>query len=404
MSDSKLDTALAWKQSLADASELIEAKEYKRAIVLLEDALKMAESLTGPEDLRIAETLERLAFAYHCLGCLQDAEPHYRRAIEVAVPRLFGRDTEISATENLANLLCETDRAAEGEEMREAILKKYPEPSDEDMVQTNVSTSYRMTIENDIMRSLNGVARSNPDLTLPIMNEMLGIIETVFGADSPEVIDALEMLGNSSPTGAEYHDRALRIKIQKSGSTEADEAAIAYTMRALALSQPPPPADRTFSDALLTKARSIEKKLGVTNVLDMTMGALVKQFGKGPERPEMSLEQAEEILAAWQEQKPDVPPFIEMTLTKDQRYKQLLPILEKALTTVCEIEKDEEYPLSTICIMSEASRVHKELGDIETAKALLEKKMKVIANSWGEGHGLMVDAYEAYQALCKESE
>ncbi len=400
MPENKLKLALDWKKKLAEGSELIEAKEYKRALVLLEDALKIAEELTDGDDLRIADTLERIAFSYHRLGLTQEAEPRYRRAIELAKPRLFGRDTEQLATENLADLLCETERAAEGEAMREAIHTKYP-GLDVPLVQTDVSTTYRAAPENDIMRNLNSLARVNPTLAIPLMKEAFGLIETVYGAESLEAVEALEMLGGRSEAGIEFLEKVLRIQQKTLGSSDSDEAAIAYSMRNLALSH----TDKTLSRALLSKARATEKKLGIVNTLDMTMQMIrAKLPGASAAQEDMPLEEAEAILAAWAEKTPDVPPFVDLAITEEQRQSQIRSLMERSLAAAFEIEKDEEYPLNTICMLSFACTFHEKSGDIEAAKKMLEKEMEVIASHWGDGHAMMVDVYERYQSLGSKSE
>ncbi|MBX9666162.1 MAG: tetratricopeptide repeat protein [Candidatus Obscuribacterales bacterium] len=395
MPEPLLQIALKWKKTLAEAKELIEAKEYKRALVLLDDTLKLAEILNeddGPEeerivDLRIAVTLERIAFAYHCLGRLDEAEPLYRRAIEIAKPRLFGTDTEKLSTANLANLLCETGRNDEAESMREAILKKYSPTA-----QTSMSFPL-ITSENKVMSSLQSLANSEPNLVVPIMKEVLGLIETVYGAESKEAVNALDLIGKASQMGAEYHERALRIRLKRVENEE-DEVGVAYAMRSLIATH----TDRKLCDALLAKARAVEKKIGAENVFDQTIGLLHSLLGTNVP-VEMPLEIADEIFSEWLQQSPIEPPFVDVTLTDDQRYERLVSILDQALAAVYKIEKESEYPLSTLCMLSTASSVHKEFGNIEKAKALLEEEMRVIANHWGDGHVMMVDTYEEYNAL-----
>jgi tetratricopeptide (TPR) repeat protein len=93
--------------------------DYDDAENSVEAALEKAEQF-GPEDPRLAASLNNLAFIYHVQGRYADAEPLYRRAL-VIVEKVLGphHPNVATAMENYAALLRKTNRSAEAEKLEE---------------------------------------------------------------------------------------------------------------------------------------------------------------------------------------------------------------------------------------------------------------------------------------------
>jgi hypothetical protein len=150
--------------------------------------------------------------------------------------------------------------------------------------------------------------------------------------------------------------------------------------------------------ALESKARSIERTLGIISPVDNTLWTFHALVGNKPPE-DLPLDEAEKTLAHL---------YSTMTMPKSSppqpvdlsdRYRSLLDSLLFILPEVRSSEQGASHPLNTICLLSSISQCYAKVGDLERARETKKDEMTIIASSWGEGHLLMVDAVKEYNAL-----
>jgi tetratricopeptide (TPR) repeat protein len=98
----------SWQNHLVDGQTLREQERYTEAEKVCSAVLAEAEKF-GPEDRRVALTLNKLAGLYHATGRLSQAEPFYRRAL--AIWEKLSERMELASTLNNLARLC-LDREA----------------------------------------------------------------------------------------------------------------------------------------------------------------------------------------------------------------------------------------------------------------------------------------------------
>ena len=81
----------AWEESMASAYEAYQASRFAEAEKFFLSALHAAEGF-GPEDPRLATTLNNLGELHRTQGKYAKAEPYYKRSLNIADPHyLLGR-------------------------------------------------------------------------------------------------------------------------------------------------------------------------------------------------------------------------------------------------------------------------------------------------------------------------
>ncbi len=400
MADSPLQMARKWKGLFEEGKSFIECEKLEEAVSRLNEALLAIEDLDregstskgGPEDLRIAETLERLAFANHRLNRCEEAELQYRRALNILEGRVLGYLTELAAAHNLADLLDATQRSEEAEALRASHPAPEPRSDDEEVAVFD-------SVEFAIMLALSNLAqfREEPSV-IALMEELLVHVENVFGTNSPDTVEAVTYLGwvlasVDVSKAAAYFERGLAISL---GSQNPNKEQIATCLHALSKLKGESPLGRAFK----AKARIYDKELGNQGWSDSLASAERKLTG-AKETPDMVLKEADRLIGSWKKEHAGLTvPYVTMEMSATQRYEQLSGIIIRALTIAESKECDAENPpLELTALLAEGSRCYKELGKIEQAKALKEREMQLISKYWGEGHLMMVEALESYEEL-----
>jgi len=153
--------------------------DYATAASFKEAALGLVTSAFGPDARQTATALNNLALTYHYLARYMEAEPLYRRAIEID-ERVFGKDHPNVATDynNLAGLLQDQGKYDQAEtlfrramEIDEKVLgKDHP----------NVATDY-----NNLAELLQDQRKY--DQAEPLLRRAMEIDEKVLGKDHPTV-------------------------------------------------------------------------------------------------------------------------------------------------------------------------------------------------------------------------
>ena len=107
----------SWKTNSAAGLAAYNQGKYAEAERLWLTALKEAEGF-GPEDPRLATSLNNLALLYSAQGKYAEAEPLYRRSLAIKQKALGPEHPDVAtALENYSALLRKTNREAEAEKM-----------------------------------------------------------------------------------------------------------------------------------------------------------------------------------------------------------------------------------------------------------------------------------------------
>ena len=74
---------IEWDTLNQEVLRLYRAGQYERAIIVAQEALKVAEDNVGPNHLDVATSLNNLAELYKTQGHYAKAEPLYKRALSI---------------------------------------------------------------------------------------------------------------------------------------------------------------------------------------------------------------------------------------------------------------------------------------------------------------------------------
>ena len=176
-----------WETHMAAGDKAYEQGNYPEAEKQLVAALKKAEGF-GPQDTRLATTLNHLAAAYHAQEFYADAKPHYKRALAIWVKALGPEHLRVGKSlNNLARLYQDQGQFAEAEPLFKralAIREKAlgPEHADVGTSLDNLATLYHR-------QGKHAVAK-------PLHKRALAIREKALGPGHPNVAASLSNLGN----------------------------------------------------------------------------------------------------------------------------------------------------------------------------------------------------------------
>jgi tetratricopeptide (TPR) repeat protein len=409
MTDGLLQVAIDWKHVFASAKEAVDAQDHVRALELLREAESLAQRL-GEDDERLAETLERIGFVHQSQGRLAEAETVYRRALAITEKHLLGLLLKEQIRSQLARLLEENGRSPEAAAFQNIPLPKvFHDPDKWKLEQKSQAHKLMSSI-----KSLR-LGKAEPTVIQPLMEELLAHIENTSAPESMEIATAFETMADfieweemnaaikrgerpgSTPArdkANQYYRKALHITAENFGQ---DSMNVVEVMRKLSFAEH----GSNLSKALMAKANSIEKGGGFESLHANLARGIVSKLTRQQPPPDMPLAEADNVLNEFFQTplKGGNQPFVNLQLSEEQITKQLVSLAEKAAILAEESEKDESYPLQTIWILGQLSDLYRYLGDIPRAKAVLERKMAIIAGKWGEGHIMMVETMEKYNQL-----
>jgi tetratricopeptide (TPR) repeat protein len=437
MSEGPLQLSIKWLRLFAEGRELLDAGDHDGALAVLESALAVIEAVDAMSkdenpDNRVAETLERIAFVYQQKGLLTKAEPLYRRAMEIAHTHILGVHLRMAIHQNLAKLLTDTGREEEGK----VLLGRYPLAAGVGVVSENPLTGgdgieaavdafaeaavayaeasiptaiEQPSLEGSMMMSLNTLAFMNQESTqmvLSLMKEFVEHAELCYGTLSNEFSEAAERIARGYThaldvsTALSFLQKAFLAKLSIVG----DDKEIASLGMDLAMCDK----ESALSKALVAKYHRAEQFDDPLTLANSIMSKIAAAQGEVAEplpiavaAKTVDVEEAEKIIEEWRQAQAftiKAPSH----MTRDEQCRHLLPLAEKAVALAQEVEANDAHPLSTICLLSDKSKVHKELGDNAQALKCKEMELAVIASHWGEGHQLMVEAHMQYTKLQQE--
>ena len=111
---------IEWDTLNQEALRLYRAGKYERAIIVAQEALKVAEDNVGPNHIDVATSLNNLAGLYDTQGNYAKAEPLYKRALSIDEKALGPDHPSVATTlDNLAGLYRSTNRSEEAKKLEE---------------------------------------------------------------------------------------------------------------------------------------------------------------------------------------------------------------------------------------------------------------------------------------------
>ncbi len=189
--------AMTWMTSTVSGVEALQGGDFAKAEKHFAVALREAKGF-GPEDPRLADSLNNLAAAYHAQGRYNEAEPLYDQALAIREKILGSEHALVGQNQNnLAELYRNQHRYAEAETLQmralavreNALGPKHP----------------------DVGESLNNLAlnyhtQGRYAEAEPLYRRALEIVENALGPEHPHVAQSLENYANllrSTGRGAE---------------------------------------------------------------------------------------------------------------------------------------------------------------------------------------------------------
>ncbi len=174
-----------WQKAIREGKQLRAQGRYAEAQKIHLLALAEAEKF-GPEDPRLALSLNKLAILYHATGQLSEAEPLYRKALAVW-EKLPERLQVAAVLSNLARLCLDLEKYDEVEQLSKRALSisqglapRHPE----------VANSLNNLADVHVVKGRSAQAE-------PLYRQALTILEEAFGPEHPEVA-----YGSKSPSHA----------------------------------------------------------------------------------------------------------------------------------------------------------------------------------------------------------
>jgi tetratricopeptide (TPR) repeat protein len=189
--------------------ELYQAGRYGEAIPLAIEALRIQETVLGPDHPDVATSLNNLAVLYRVQGNYGDAEPLYQRALRIQETVLGPDHPDVAASlNNLALLYRVQGNYGDAEPLYQRALR---------IRETALGPEHT-----DVAQSLNNLAglyyaQGNYGAAEPLFQHALGIWETALGPNHPTVATSLNNLAELYRIQGNYGDaeplyqRALRI-------------------------------------------------------------------------------------------------------------------------------------------------------------------------------------------------
>ena len=173
--------------------------DYATAASFKEAALGLVTSAFGPDARQTATALNNLALTYHYLARYMEAEPLYRRAIEID-ERVFGKDHPNVATDynNLAELLQDQRKY----DQAEPLLRRAMEIDEKVLGKDHPTVAIRYNNLAGLLQD-----QGKYDQAEPLYRRAMEIFQTKLGSDHPNTV-----------TVRKNYDRLQELKKQNPGN------------------------------------------------------------------------------------------------------------------------------------------------------------------------------------------
>lgn len=205
-----------WAKYLADGAKAYELRQYDEAEKWLKAALSEAERF-GPDDPRLATTLDDLAELYRAQGRYAEAEPLYKRSLaireKISTP---DQADQVGTLDGLAELYKAQGRYAEAE----PLFKRSLEISEKNHGRTHPEVAAGVESLAELYNAEGKYAEAEP-----LYRRSLRIWEANLGRDHPQVATSLEKYAavlrhlNRETEAAQMEARAKAIRAKQSQGT-----------------------------------------------------------------------------------------------------------------------------------------------------------------------------------------
>jgi tetratricopeptide (TPR) repeat protein len=218
------------------SEELEEAGKYLKSLIAIQQAKQLVDQQKVVlDELKLAYLLNQLGLAYDYNGLFAEAEPLYRRSLEIREQQLGPEHLDVATSlNNLALLLWSQGKYVEAEPLYRRSLKIREQ-------QLGPEHPYVATILNNLallLKSQGKYAEAEP-----LYRRSLEIDEKAFGHDHPEVATDLNGLAGLLESQGKYAEaeplyrRSLEIRERKLGPDHPDVAQILNNLGTLLMSQ-----------------------------------------------------------------------------------------------------------------------------------------------------------------------
>lgn len=410
---SPLKRSFEWRNLFEQAEDFIKQNDFAAAIETLRQALPIAEEI-GVEWMGFVETLERLGYSLYELATQSNDKPDQRaQHLEEAEEQLKLSLNMLSRVENvfedvdqiivmrttiLTNLQKALTARGKTAEAEKAGTDLAALPAVIDTNEDPIESSFLTTLSN-ILYTLEAAENTADAIIVEnILERLVEQIRSVYGPNSQQAAEAMQRLGlralmtRDNDKAEKCFNEALRIRLNLLGRNHASVAKSLRDLGGLYRSE-------SIGKGFMDRARKIEKELGIVNPFDASIkilstasgipqemrDQLVLTSGDGQQQNALDI-RVDEYLDSLESKPPGSQTEI---LIAEQRFKRLISMLQDSRSIVEKIEENEEYPLSTICVLSALSRSHKLLGDTDEAQRIKTERLAIIAKHWGEDHAMM---------------
>jgi nephrocystin-3 len=210
---------------------LFDSACYEEAEPMYRRALEIRGQFYGPDHPEVATSLNNLALLLYFTNRLSEAEPLHHRALEID-EQFYGLDHPdvVTSLNNLAGLLYSTNRLSEAEPLYRRALEINEQSYGPDHPDIAISANNLA----GLLYSTNRLSEAEP-----LYRRALEINEQSYGPDHPEVATSLNNLAlllraTNRPSEAELrYRRALQIREQSYGPDHPDVANTLVSLAAL---------------------------------------------------------------------------------------------------------------------------------------------------------------------------
>lgn len=328
----------------AEYMRLFQAGKVAEAIEPARKSLALRESVFGPEDPRILDSLDNLAGFYKLTGRFADALPLRQRVAEILEKhRGLNDPATIQKLNNLATIYFELGKFAEAEVA--------------------------------LRRAISGA-------------------ETAYGADHPELAVSLGNLALACDSQAKYLDaeslyaRALRIQEKAFGTSDVRVAVTVNNLAGLYEMQGDlPKAEAAFRRALKIREASLSPTDPAIAESRMNLGVVLQRqdsFSEALALHEQALKALETTLGPTHRLTATALNNLALTHQAMGNMPQALAALQQVLQ-VTEAAFGERHP-ATATSLNNLAAVSTKMGDDERAVSLYRRSLKITEDIFGKNH------------------
>ncbi len=218
---------VVWKELELEASKRYEQRDYDRALLAADEALRVARSSLGPKDPRVAETHELLADIYLAQANFGKAEESCLGALEIRQQPGSDEAATEKSLDQLAALYMLQSRYAQAEPLYERLLE---------IRQAHLGSNHPIVAETLVMLANAQIHQKRYPQAKPLQEVAIKHLKAALGPNNPVIANTEVMLAKSYAAESQYPEAeslyrdAVAIREQAHGSAH---PIVAQTLREL---------------------------------------------------------------------------------------------------------------------------------------------------------------------------